>query len=111
MIRKAKTIARIVAIQGSNRSLSTASPRAPIASEVRVTPSCMAAMKRGGCAVIVSTARARRLPSASISRMRVRRAVTSPYSAATKNPFSRISTATASSSRKVFTSTPRRADV
>ena len=111
MIRKAKTIARIVAIHGSKSSLSTVSPTAPIASEVRVTPSCIAAMNRGGCAVIVRTAWARRLPSDSSSRSRVRRAVTSPYSAATKNAFSRISAPTASSSRKVFTSTPRRADV
>ena len=60
-------------------------------SEVIVTPSCIAAMKRGGSAVIRSTARARRFPSRSSSRIRVRREVTSPYSAATKDALSRIS--------------------
>ena len=71
-----------------------------MASEVSVTPSCIAAMKCGGSAVIRSTARARRLPSRSSSRMRVRRDVTRLYSAATKNAFSRISPARASSSRR-----------
>ena len=36
---------------------------APMASEVSVTPSCIAAMKCGGSLVIFITARARRLPS------------------------------------------------
>ena len=40
--------------------------------------------------MIRSTPRARRLPSCSSSMIRVRREVTSPYSAATKNAFSRI---------------------
>ena len=58
-----------------------------MASEEIVTPSCIAEMKRGGSAVIRSTARARRLPSCSSSMIRVRREVTRPYSAATKNAF------------------------
>ena len=58
-------------------------------SEEIVTPSCIAEMNRGGLPVIRSTARARRLPSCSSSRIRVRREVTRPYSAATKNAFSR----------------------
>ena len=41
-----------------------------------VTPSCIAAMNFGGSAVIRSTMRARRLPSRSSSRIRVRREVT-----------------------------------
>ena len=90
--------ARIVASTGSKRCASTGSPRAPIASEVSVTPSCIAEMNRGGSPVIRSTARARRFPSRSSSRMRVRREVTSPYSAATKNAFRRISATSASSS-------------
>ena len=69
-------------------------------SEVSVTPSCIAAMKRGGSAVIRCTARARRLPSSASSCTRVRRTVTSAYSAATKKPFSRIRTPTPTSSRK-----------
>ena len=47
---------------GRTRCVSTCSPRAPMASEVSVTPSCMAAMKRGGSPVMRSTSRARRLP-------------------------------------------------
>ena len=42
------TTAITVAITGSNRRVSACSPRAPIASEVTVTPSCIAAMNRGG---------------------------------------------------------------
>ena len=42
-----------------------------------MTPSCIAAMKRGGSATIRSTARARRLPFCASSWIRVRRAVTS----------------------------------
>ena len=64
MISSAKTTARKVAISGSNRSAKSCSPNAPMASEVSVTPSCIAAMKFGGSAVIRSTARARRLPCA-----------------------------------------------
>src|SRR5262249_49381372 len=89
-----------LAITVSNWRASTCSPRAPIASEVIVTPSCIAAMNRGGSLVIRSTARARRLPSRSSSRMRVRRDVTRPYSAATKKAFRRIRPARARSSRK-----------
>ena len=60
-----------------------------MASEVSVTPSCIAAMKCGGSAVMRSTcARARGCPARSSSRIRVRREVTRPYSAATKNAFS-----------------------
>ena len=55
-----------------------------MASEVTVTPSCIAAMNRAGSAVMPSTTRARRFPSCTSSCMRVRRTVTSPYSAATK---------------------------
>ena len=73
---------------------------APMASEVSVTPSCIAAMKCGGSLVIVITARAGRLPSSISSLSRVRRTVTSEYSAATKKPFRRIRTATPRSSRK-----------
>ena len=47
--------ARNVAMTGSRISASTGSPRAPIPSEVSVTPSCMAAMKRGGRETIFST--------------------------------------------------------
>ena len=45
MISSARITARTVAITGSNRCASTCSPRAPMASEVSVTPSCIAAMK------------------------------------------------------------------
>ena len=48
-----------------------------MASEVSVTPSCIAAMKRGGSLVIRSTSRARRLPWWWSSMIRVRLAVTS----------------------------------
>src|SRR6478672_10159658 len=72
---------------------------APMASEVSVTPSCIAAMKCAGSLVIFITARAGRLPSSISSLSRVRRTVTSEYSAATKKPFSRIRTATPRSSR------------
>ena len=56
-----------------------------MASEVSVTPSCIAAMKRGGSPVILQhLPRAPvALPSAS-SAIRVLRTVTSAYSAATK---------------------------
>ena len=47
---------------GLEECAKSGSPRAPIASEVIVTPSCIAAMNRGGSAVIRRTARARRLP-------------------------------------------------
>jgi CBS domain containing-hemolysin-like protein len=57
----------------------------------------IAAMNRGGWAVIWRTSRARVLPWSRSSVIRVRRAVTSPYSAATKNAFSSRSPATASS--------------
>ena len=57
-------------------------------------------MKRGGLPVIRSTARARRLPSCSSSMIRVRRDVTRPYSAATKNAFSSTSPSRASSSQQ-----------
>ena len=73
----------------SSLCASTCSPSAPIASEEIVTPSCIAEMNRGGSPVIRMTARARLLPSCSSSMIRVRRDVTRPYSAATKNPFRR----------------------
>src|SRR6478672_3534855 len=73
---------------------------APMASEVSVTPSCIAAMKCAGSLVIFITARAGRLPSSMSSLSRGRRTVTSEYSAATKKPFRRIRTATPKSSRK-----------
>ena len=73
---------------------SACSPSAPMPSEVSVTPSCIAAMKCGGSDVMRSTSRARRLPWWCSSTMRVRRAVTRPYSAATKKAFSRIRTPT-----------------
>ncbi len=79
-------------------------------SEEIVTPSCIAAMKRGGSAVIRSTARAPRLPSCSSSMIRVRRDVTRPYSAATKNAFrSSRPTRASISSRKVMRRFPARA--
>ncbi len=75
-----------------------------------MTPSCIAEMKRGGSAVIRSTARARRFPSCSNSMIRVRRDVTSPYSAATKNAFrSSRPTRASNSSRKVMRRSPARA--
>jgi hypothetical protein len=74
---------------------------------VSVTPSCIAAMKRGGLLTIRCTARAVRLPPAASSWMRVRRAVTSAYSDATKKPFSRIRTPTATSSKRRFIALPR----
>ncbi len=98
-IRNASTPAR----KGSKTRARTGSPMAPMARLVSVTPSCMAAMKRGGLAVMVSTARARLLPCCSSSVIRVRRAVTRAYSAATKNAFSARSSATASSSKKRLT--------
>ena len=96
--RYASAIARNVARYGSNAFASACSPSAPMASEVSVTPSCIAAMKRGGSPVIRSTSRARRLPWWCSSMIRVRRAVTRPYSAATKSALSRIRTATPTSS-------------
>ena len=83
-IRYAKTHASTDASTVLNTRWSTGSPRAPMARLVAVTPSCIAAMNRGGSAVIVSTSRALRLPSFANSCSRVRLAVTSPYSAATK---------------------------
>ena len=68
-----------------------------------VTPSCIDEMNLGGSLVIRPTARARRLPACSSSRMRVRRDVTSPYSAATKNALSKSRPTRASSSRTRFT--------
>src|SRR3954452_24672757 len=73
---------------------------APMASDVSVTPSCIAAMKCGGSLVIDMTALAGRFPSSTSSFSRVRRTVTSEYSAATKKPFRRIRAATPKSSRK-----------
>ena len=61
-MRYARSTASTVAKKSSKRCASVCSPRAPIPSEVSVTPSCMAAMKRGGSAVIRSASRARRLP-------------------------------------------------
>ena len=80
--------ARNDAITLSKWWASTCSPSAPIARLEIVTPSCIAEMNRGGSLVIRRTARARLFPSCSSSRMRVRREVTRPYSAATKNAFS-----------------------
>ena len=84
MIRNASANAITDANSGSKTRASTCSPSAPIARLAPVTPSCIAAMKRGGSATIRSTARARRLPFCASSWIRVRRAVTSAYSAATK---------------------------
>src|SRR3954454_4604937 len=100
MIRKASRTARNVPSHMPKRSERTASPMAPIASEVSVTPSCIAAMKCGGSLVIDMTALAGRFPSSTSSFSRVRRTVTSEYSAATKKPFRRIRAATPKSSRK-----------
>ena len=97
-----------VAMIGSNTWTSACSPSAPIAREVTVTPSCIAAMKRGGTAVSPSTCLALRLPSSESSWRRVRRTVTSAYSAATKKPFRRISATTPSSSRKSVMQKPQR---
>src|SRR5215208_5159582 len=103
MIRKAMMIASSVARIGSRIFASTCSPTAPIASEVSVTPSCIAAMKRGGSPVIRSTCRAVRWPSSASSCIRVRRTVTRPYSAATKNAFRSSRAASARSSKKIVT--------
>src|SRR5512132_221483 len=109
MIRNASSTATIVASHWSKNSASTRSPSAPMASEVSVTPSCIAAMKCGGSLVILTTERAVRLPSSASSFMRVRRTVTSEYSPATKKPFKRISATTAaSSSATVIAGTPHR---
>ncbi len=61
-MRYASAIASAVAAHLSNSFVRTCSPTAPMASEVSVTPSCIAAMKRGGSPVMRSTARARRFP-------------------------------------------------
>src|SRR6266581_1092455 len=58
MIRNASAKAITEANSGSKTRASTCSPRAPIARLAPVTPSCIAAMKRGGSATIRSTARA-----------------------------------------------------
>ena len=84
MIRNASANAITDAKIGSKTLASTCSPSAPMARLVAVTPSCIAAMNRGGSATIRSTARARRSPFWASSWIRVRRAVTRPYSAATK---------------------------
>ena len=79
MIRKAiRTRATAVATSGiedAARAAARRGHRSP--GSVSVTPSCIAAMNRGGSAVIRSTARARRSPCFSSSGSRVRRAVTS----------------------------------
>jgi len=111
MIRNASVNAITEAKIGSNTFARACSPMAPMARLVAVTPSCIAAMKRGGSATILSTARARRFPCCTSSWIRVLRAVTRAYSPATKNAFSRMMTATPRSSRKRITSLPRRADV
>ena len=97
--RNANRTARNVPSQIPKRLERTFSPIAPIARDVSVTPSCIAAMKCGGSLVILITDRALRLPSSESSFSRVRRTVTSEYSAATKKPFRRISPATTASSR------------
>ena len=69
----------------------------PARAVMRITsdpPHFIAAMKCAGSLVIFITARAGRLPSSMSSLSRVRRTVTSEYSAATKKPFKRIRTAT-----------------
>ena len=98
MIRNASRTASTAASHSSKSSERTGSPSAPMPSEVSVTPSCIAAMNFGGSPTILCTARARRSPLFASSVIRVRRAVTSEYSAATKKPFSRISPPTARSS-------------
>jgi hypothetical protein len=102
-IRSATMTASTDAMTSSSFRASTCSPRAPIARLETVTPSCIAAMKRGGFAVIRSTARARRLPWCSSSMIRVRRDVTRPYSAATKKAFSKIRPSRATNSRMKVT--------
>ena len=62
----------------------------------------------GGSPVICRTSRARRLPWCCSSMIRVRRAVTRPYSAATKNALSRIRIATPISSKRSVTPSPPR---
>ena len=99
MTTNAIATARKVARTGSRIVASTGSPRAPIPSEVSVTPNCIAAMNRGGRETILSTSRARRLPCCCSSTIFVLRAVTSPYSAATKNAFRNSSPTRAASSR------------
>ena len=74
-------------------------------------PRFIAAMNCGGESVSRSTWCARRLPWCASSCMRVRRTVTRPYSAATKNAFTKISAATAmSSKRSVMPRFPGRGD-
>src|SRR5450432_73621 len=102
-ISSARTTERKLAITVSKRELSTCSPSAPMPSDEIVTPSCIEEMNLGGSLVMRLTALARRLPLCSSSRMRVRRDVTSPYSAATKNALSRSRPTRASSSRTRFT--------
>ena len=58
--------------------------------QVSVTPSCIAAMNRGGSRGDPEHVARAPVALVSSSMIRVRRAVTSPYSAATKKPFSRI---------------------
>ena len=68
-----------------------------------VIPTCTVEMNRAGVSMSRSAVRAARLPSFARSSSRARRAVISPYSAATKIAFARMRTPTATISRKTVT--------
>jgi hypothetical protein len=90
--------------RGSSIHLSTiGSPTAPRAIEKAVIPSCTVPMKRTGLSMMRRAMRARRLLLWASSMRRLRRAVTSAYSAATKKAFPSTSRRTARIWRKMFT--------
>ncbi len=78
-----------------SRSETTGSPRAPSRIPKSVIPTWTVLMNRPGSSISDSATRAERLPPSACSSRRVRRAVTSAYSAATNTalPSTRASTA------------------
>jgi hypothetical protein len=86
---------------GSSIQRSTiGSPTAPSRIENAVIPSWTVPMKRIGLSMIRNAILARRLPLSAISLSRDRRAVTSEYSAATKNAFARTIRRTTTNSKR-----------
>src|SRR6266498_1643100 len=95
--------------RGSSSQCSTiGSPTAPRAIENAVIPSCTVPMKRAGLSMIRRAMLARRLPVSANSFRRARRAVTSAYSAATKNAFPATIRRTAMSWRRITPRSPGR---
>ena len=92
--------------QSSKQSEMNGSPRAPRRIPKTVIPTCTVEMKRTGSSSNRRAVFARRLPRLASSSSRVRRAVTTEYSAATNTAFPSTSRRMMTTRRESLTGSP-----